>query len=236
VRRSSVPFVLSLVILFGGFEAAHAGPLAPGQTRGGDAFRLDLNDPSFAGQTLATRTITQDVTDVDTVTGEMIGVSITLTHLVVRETATGNLAFHYRIAGTQDNATVDFENLDVTAFAGFTTDVFSDETSLTDAGSRRSADGNTIGFIGDESWGAAFVIRTNATGFEEDGTAVVWASFQTGDPAGGTQRFPSFDTFRPTADGGPGPTPIPLPPPAWAGLATAGLFGTLRRLRRRRRS
>ena len=51
------------------------------------------------------------------------------------------------------------------------------------------------------------------------------------DPAGGTERFPQFDTFRPAADGGE-PNPIPLPPAAWAALATMGGFGAVKALRR----
>ena len=226
--------VVAAVVALAAAGSARAGLLEPGQAGSGEAFRLDLDDPSFAGDTLATETVTRDVFDVDRVTGETIGVTVTLTHSVVRE-ATGQLAFHYRVSGQQVNATVDFENLDVSGFAGFTTDVFSSERSLTDAGSDRSADGNTIGFIGDESWGADFVVRTDAREFEEGGAAVIWASLITGDPVGGSEHFPSFNTFRPAADdAGPQPNPIPLPPAAWAALATMGGFEAVNRLRRRR--
>ena len=213
---------------------AGAGLLEPGQTGGGEAFRLNLDDPSFDGETLATRTLTRQIEEIDTTTGETIRVTITLTNSVVRESATGRLAFHYSVSGAQNNATVDFENLDVIGFAGFATDVFSNESSLTDARSSRSEDGDTVGFVGDESWGADFVVRTDVTDFDEGGTAVVWASFQTGDFAGSPDKFPSFNTFAPAAgDPGPTPNPIPLPPAAWAALSTMGAFGAFKKLRRR---
>jgi hypothetical protein len=212
--------------------SAQAGVLAPGEQRAGDDFILNLDDPSFDGETLATRTTPFEVLRADTETGETIGVTGAVTSAVIRESATGRLAFHYSVTGTEVGATVDFENFFVTGFSGFATDVFSSETSLTSGRATRSADGDEIDFVGDESWGADFVVRTDATAFEEGGGARILASYQTGSPEGGSDAFPSVDAFRPAADG-PGPVPIPLPPALWAGLATMGTFGALRIARRR---
>jgi len=228
---TAVPRLAAAAVLLALSASVNAGILEPGQSGGGEDFILNLEDPRFDGTVLASRTLPFEVIDTDTLTGEQIGVRGTLTHSVVRQTATGRLAFHYGVQGTQVNATVDFENFYASGFRGFLTDVYSDETSLTTARSTRSADGNEIDFVGDESWGANFVVRTDATEFEEGGRARIWASFQTGDPAGGTERFPQFDTFRPAADDG-GPNPIPLPPAAWAALATMGGFGAVKALRR----
>src|SRR5207253_6324735 len=55
----------------------------------------------------------------------------------LRESATGRMAFHYEFLRGESNATVDFEDFFVRGFRGFrgfTADVFSDQTSLTQAG------------------------------------------------------------------------------------------------------
>ena len=197
-----------------------AAVLAPGQAGGGEAFRLDLNHPLFAGETLATRTLTRDLIEPDEATGQPIGVTISLTQNVVREAATGRLAFHYFVSGDELNATVDFEDLTAGGFAGFATDVYSDQTSLTDARSSRSADGGTVTFVADESWGGAFVVRTDATQFADGGTTTLWAQLQTGDPVGPRSRFPEFQTFR------------PVPEPPFLAPATGAAAVLLRRTRR----
>lgn len=225
--------ILSTAAVLSVAAPARAGVLVPGQRGGGEDFVLNIDDPRFEGETLATRTTPFEVLTTDVDTGATIGVTGTLESSVVRESATGTLAFHYSVRGQERNATVDFEELRVGGFAAFDTDAYSNETSLTQARSNRSGDGDLIEFTGDESWGADFVVRTNATAFDEDGRAVIWAAFQTGEPASGFNHFPGFDTFQPAA-AGPGPTPIPLPPALWAGLSTIGVFGAFRALRRRK--
>ena len=205
---------------------AKAGPLAPGETRGGAAYVLNLDDPSFAGDTLLSETTPFEIV----FEHEEIGTSFvrgTFTHLVVRE-STGRLAFHYRVQETASGGSIiDFENMFVSGFAGFTTDVFSDQTDLTEARASRSADGDTIDFIADEEpFSGNFVVRTNATAFEAGaGSASVLARFQGSEPIGGSDRTVVLAA---TA------APVPLPPAVWAGLATMGAFGAFKRLRRRR--
>lgn len=213
-----------------------AGPLAPGESRGGEEYLLDLNDPSFAGETLFATTVPfevlfeqQDGSDANFIRG-------TFTHLVIREAATGRLAFHYRLQETQQQGgAIDFENLFIDGFAGFSTDVFSDQDSLGGEVSR-SADGDTIDFVGDEEpFSGNFVVRTDATAFDEGADVSVLARAQTGEPIGGIERnLVLGPTAVPAADDpGPTPNPIPLPPAAWAALATMGGFGAVKRLRRR---
>jgi hypothetical protein len=213
---------------------ANAGPLAPGERRGDDSMRLNLNDPSFAGSTLFSESTPFNIVFEQPEGGAANSVSGTFTHLVVRESATGNLAFHYRLEGDVIGGVIDFEDLIVSGFAGFTTDVFSDQDSFGIGVSERSADGDTIRFQGDEEpFRGNFVVRTNATEFEAGaGTAVLFATAQTGDPIGGPDRTFTFTTAAPVEGDDGEPNPIPLPPAAWAALATMGGFGALKAVRR----
>ena len=207
---------------------AYAGLLAPGQTQGGEAFVLNLGDPSFAGETLLTETRPFEIDFEQPEGGAPNSVSGTFTHLVIRESATGQLAFHYRLQQTGAvGGVIDFENLAVSGFSGFTTDVFSDQTSLTQARASRSADGDTITFVGDEEpFSGNFVVRTNATAFDTTGgSTVVFATAQTGDPIGGPDRTITFVTA----------AAVPLPPSVWAALATMGGLGALKAARRLKR-
>jgi hypothetical protein len=89
-------------------------------------------------------------------------------------------------------------------------------------------------------------IETDATEFNDEGTGEFRADAEfvvvdPTDPEGGPGQVGLDATvtfeglFQPFADdGGPGPNPIPLPPAAWAGLATMGGFGVIKRLRRRK--
>ena len=217
---------------------ARAGVLAPGQSTGGEAFRLaDPNAPQFQGDTLETVTLPIDITTAGE-DGQPRFVRGTFTHKVVRESAGGTLAFHYQVDGTEQNEIVDFDDFFVTAFGGFTTDVFSDQEGGggVDASVSRSADGNEIHFLGAEDpFDGYFIVRTDATEYEDGGTARVLARFQTGVPSQSQDQFATFDTFQPLADdGGPTPNPIPLPPAVWAALSTMGAFGAVKKLRRRR--
>ena len=222
---------LALVTVIVGTAApAWAGPLAPGQSGAGQAFVLNELDPSFQGQTLASTSTPFEVTEVDPDTGFSEFFRGTFNHRVVRESATGRLAFHYEFLRGLSNGILDYENFVVGSFAGFETDVFSDQTSLTTGAASRSADGTTIDFIGDEESPAHLVVRTNATDFAQTGTATLIAAFQ---PDGEFQQIP-FTAFAPAADDpGPTPNPIPLPPAAWATLAAVGGLGAAKRLRRR---
>lgn len=212
---------------------AGAGILEPGELNEGEENLLNLDDPSFAGTELASRTLPFETSHLDPLMtpAEPRTVTGTLTQRVIRESATGALAFHYEVTGDVDGPFgVDFENLSVGDFRGFTTDVFSNETDLSTGGAQRSSDGRIVTFTGDESWGAYFVVRTNATAFDEGGTAVIDVTFL---PTGPVRDLP-FDAFRPTLqdDGAGEPNPIPLPPAAWAALATMGASGALKGLRR----
>ena len=217
---------------------ARAGLLAPGQSTGGEPFRLtDPNDPQFQGTTLETVTLPIDITTAGE-DGQPRFVRGTFTHRVVRESASGNLAFHYQVDGTEQNETVDFDDFFVTAFGNFSADVFSDQEGGggVDASVSRSADGNEIHFLGaEEPFDGYFIVRTDATEYEDGGAARIWARFQTGVPDAAQDQFRTFDTFQPLADdGGPAPNPIPLPPAAWAALSTMGAYGAIHKLRRRR--
>jgi len=215
---------------------ARAGVLVPGQSTGGEPYRLtDPNAAEFQGNTLETVTLPIDIATTGE-DGQPRFVSGMFTHKVVRESASGNLAFHYQVDGTQQNEIVDFDDFFVTAFGDFGTDVFSDQSGgSVDAGAIRSPDGNEIHFIGaEEPFDGYFIVRTDATDYEDGGTARILARFQTGVPSQSQDQFQTFETFQPAADDGPGPTPIPLPPALWAGLSTMGVFGAIRVLRRRR--
>jgi len=222
---ATAAFVLTPVL-----APARAGLLAPGQAGGGEPFRLNLAEPSFAGDTLTSSSTPfeftapgpDDPADLRFMRGNF-------NHKVVRESATGRLAFHYEVDRTESNTVVDFENLFVRGFEGWDVDVFSNQTTLTDSGAIRSADGDEINFIGDEESSGYFVVRTRATEFEAGASTSILASFQ---PSGPDQTQ-TFDTFRPFADDGPDPNPIPLPPGAWAALATMCGLGAAKRLRRR---
>src|SRR5687768_9043677 len=95
---------------------ARAGVLVPGQQGGGEDFVLNLDDPRFDGETLVTRTTPFEVLTTDVDTGATIGVAGTLESSVVRESATGTLAFRYSVRGQEQNVTVDFEELAVSGF------------------------------------------------------------------------------------------------------------------------
>jgi hypothetical protein len=239
-NRSGWMLCLLAATLFAAHVPARAGPLAPGERRGDESMRLDLNDPSFAGDTLLSETTPFDIIFEQPEGSPPNSVNGTLTHLVVRESATGNLAFHYRLQGDVVGGVIDFEDLIVNGFAGFTTDVFSDQDSFGIGTASRSANGDTVTFQGDEEpFSGNFVIRTNATEFEAGaGSTAVLVRAQTGEPIGGPDRTVTLAaTAAPLADdGGPGPNPIPLPPAVWAGLATMGGFGAMKRLRQRRAS
>ena len=235
-NRSTWLTSLSVTTLLVASSPLYAGPLAPGESGGGEAFVLDLNDPSFAGETVHSSTTPFEVVFDQPESGQDV-IRGTFTHLVIRESATGRLAFHYRLQETQEQGgTIDFENLFVDGFGGFTTDVYSDQVSLGSDASR-SADGDVIDFLGDEEpFSGNFVVRTDATAFEEGGDVAVLARAQTGSPVGGSDRTLILGpTAVPAADDpGPTPNPIPLPPAAWAALMTMGGFGAIKKLRRRR--
>ena len=232
------PFLGAAVVVLALAAPAGAGILSPGQSTGGEAYRLtDPNAPQFAGETLETATLPIDITAPGE-DGQPRFVRGTLTHKVVRESAGGALAFHYQVDGTSQNETVDFDDFFVTAFGDFATDVFSDqEGGGVDASVRRSADGNEIHFLGsEEPFDGYFIVRTDATEYAAGGAARILARFQTGVGSQDQDQVQSFATFQPTADDpGPGPNPIPLPPAAWAALATMGGFGAVKKLRRGRR-
>ena len=211
-------------------DSARAGLLQPGETGGGEEFILDLADPSFQGETLASTSTPFEFNGTNS-SGEPVFFRGTFNTSVVRESATGRLAFHYQFLRGQSNQILDFENFYVSSFQGFETDVFSDQTSLSQGRATRSADGRTIDFVGDEENNANLVVRTNATAFAAGGTAALWGSFQ---PSGGDETQ-TYEAFQPVADDpGPGPNPIPLPPAVWAALSTMGAFGAMSKLRRRR--
>ena len=237
-RRLIVLSVAAFASAFVGTSAPLlAGPIAPGETRSGEEYLFfDVNDPRFAGDTVFSSTTPFEVVYEQEDGSDANFIRGTFTHLVIRE-STGRLAFHYRLQETQQvGGAIDFENLFVDGFAGFDLDVFSDQDSESGEVSR-SADGDVLDFVGqEEPFSGNFVVRTNATAFEEGADISVLARAQTGDPIGGIDRTLVLGpTAVPAADdGGPGPNPIPLPPAAWAALATMGGFGAVKRLRRRR--
>lgn len=132
---------------------------------------------------------------------------------------------------------VDFETFVAGGFAGFTTDVFSNQDAFSSgsASAFRTADGDSVRFLANESWSqpAAFVVRTGVTEFDEGGVGVIETEFLGLSPIDGMRyRSFQFDSFGPAA--GPSPNPIPLPPAAWAAAGTMLGFGAVRRLRRRK--
>src|SRR5688572_29977489 len=109
-RSSLILFVLATMALTAQVPA-RAGPLAPGERRGDEAMRLDLNDPSFAGDTLLSETTPFEIDFEQEEGSPPNSVNGTFTQLVVRESATGNLAFHYRLQGNVVGGVIDFEDL-----------------------------------------------------------------------------------------------------------------------------
>jgi hypothetical protein len=227
IRHASclVPLAAAALLLVP-FEAA-AGVLAPGEgIRSGDAFLLDPNDPSFAGETLFSAIALFDIVFVQPEGGND-SVRGTFTHSVVRESATGHLAFHYTVQQTERvGRVIDFDDFYVRGFAGFTTDVYRDQRALVVGAAERSADGDTIHFLGsEEPFSGTFVVRTNATDFRPPGAiASVLARAQGGDPFGGSDRLVTLDG-----------TAVPVPEPTVALAALLGVGASTMFTRRRRR-
>ena len=170
-----LPFYLgraagAAAILLAFAAPAAAGLLDPGETGGGEEFVLDLADPSFQGETLASSSTPFEFNGTNS-SGEPVFFRGTFNTRVVRESATGTLAFHYQFLRGESNQILDFENFYASSFRGLQTDVFSDQTSLTQGRATRSADGKTIDFVGDEESNANLVVRTDATAFAAGGTA-----------------------------------------------------------------
>jgi hypothetical protein len=151
----------------------------------------------------------------------MLTASGTATSRVFRDAGTGGLAFLYSVSG-QSESIVDLDQVMLSSFASFTTDVFSNSG---DFGVARSADGATLdfGFNAEGLGGNLFLVRSDATSFDENGSSFIEIDFV----AHGVKDRATFPSFQPLADdgGGGGPNPIPLPPAAWAALATAGALG-----------
>jgi hypothetical protein len=123
---------------------------------------------------------------------------------------------------------VDLEALAVVGFAGFTTDVVSDQSGTL---VNRTTDGDviTLAFDSSEDVNGVFVVRTNATAFEESQTLAIEIDF----PPSSKRVSQFFATFQPSADAGPGPgpTPVPLPPAAASAIAAGAALALARAAR-----
>jgi len=223
----SVTAVVS-VLLFGS-AGARAGLIAPGETGSGHTF---LTDGPLTGTVVAERTVPYEFSAPDEVPDDpdvpaTLFARGTITSRVLRDDATGRLTFVYTGTQTATNSIVDLDALAVVGFAGFTTDVVTDQSGTL---VNRSTDGDaiTLSFDSSEDVNGLFVVRTNATAFKElaEGLAIEIA-FQ----PDSTRVSQFFDTFQPAADAGPGPAPIPLPPAAASAIAAAVSLAMLRAAR-----
>jgi hypothetical protein len=214
--------------------AAHAGVVGPGESRHGT--REDHNvfpvppAAQWQGELLAERSEAFEfVGEPPEGGGEAPFARGTFTSRVHRDLEGGGLAFVYVLDQTESSSVIDLERVTIRSFGSFTTDVYFSEQ---DHGVTRSADGAALDYLFNiEDVSGTFLVRTNAAAFDENGSFLVGMDFE---PSGVT-RNDTFAAFQPVADDNGGqPNPIPLPPAAWAGLATAGAFGAIGRLRRRR--
>jgi hypothetical protein len=207
---------------------ARAGLIAPGEIGSGHTFVLDAPP---AGTVVAERTVPFEFTappenpDPDNPVDHFA--RGTITSRVLREDATGRLTFVYQATQSSTNSVLDLDAVAVVGFAGFTTDVLTDQP---DPRVNRQADGDaiTLTFDGPEDAEGLFVVRTNATAFKElaEGLAIEIV-FQ----PDGTRVSQFFDTFQPAADAGPGPAPIPLPPAAASAIAAVISLASIRAAR-----
>ena len=189
--------------------------------------------PDLGGEVEAEQSIPFSLAD-DTGTVFYVG---QLMHDVVRNPDDNTLSFYYQFVNAPGSSILGVENLIATQFTGYQTDVavlsdITGETAPVDA--LRSDDGERVTFefdsvasrvsVGGNS--LAFLVKTNATSFDDKGAADIHAftaeSIEEGSPflAGGGA---SVATFRPTGApiiAPPGPVAVPLPPAVWAGIPT----------------
>jgi hypothetical protein len=237
-------------------SAAMAVPVAPGQsttTRDGPEFQMP------AGELLAERSIAFTLTVLEVPEGMTAepdpgepsaqpSTTGTLTTSVRRATDGTGLVFVYDLDLENDIGFADeLARLTVGSFAGFSTDATGEIGEANGFEVSRSADGATVRAEVGEGLGGDVImaIETDATEFDDGGSGEfsALAEYVLRDPndpsfsdqvvLGATVTFDD-GLFQPVADDGE-PNPIPLPPAAWAGLATMGGFGAIRKLRRRRR-
>src|SRR5829696_1349117 len=134
VARRVLPLVVTVLVvtvLVVAAGSAYGGALAPGEGMGsGDVYLLDPGDPSFAGDPLFSYTTPFEIV-FEQPQGGNDAVRGTFTHSVVREAATGRLAFHYRVQQAERvGRVIDFDDVYVRGFSGFATDVYGDQRAL----------------------------------------------------------------------------------------------------------
>ena len=234
VPRTLVGVVALCVSLCGG--SAYAGPVAPGQElvlspgdEAAELFRLDPDSPDLAGEVLAELSAPYEFMAIDSEDPTRVGLSRgTVTNRVVRESATGRLAFHYLIVQAESQEVVDLVGTQFNGLGQFETDLLLRRAVSSTAVISRSADGDEIAIGSDlEQVGEWAVVRTDATAFEPGGSVTYAYSFPALDGPGESGSV-TFAAFRP-ADAA---AVIPLPPAAWTGLSALLLLGSVRPLAR----
>ncbi|HEX3356480.1 MAG TPA: hypothetical protein VHS31_05805 [Tepidisphaeraceae bacterium] len=191
--------------------------------------------PGLGGTVEANQTIPFSLTDDQGktfYTGQVL-------HEVVRDPSTNTLSFYYRFQNTPANAILGIEDFTAADFTGFSTDV----NILTDSGGQtapidaiRTNDGAGIIFDFDsdssritpsgESF--TFLVKTNATHFDNNGSAAISAFTASNVNDGSTPLTDgnaNITTFRPTSGSpgnpnGPGSVAVPLPPSVWLAIPT----------------
>ena len=213
--------------------AAYGGVVAPGGSVSGedeDANAWPLPpDAEWRGELLGQRSEAYELIGEPGPEGEPGGFARgTFTSSVYRDAGTGGLAFLYSLDMTDFEGIIDQERASIRSFATFTTDVSASRRQFV---ATRSADGASLDYAFNlEGIGGDYLVRTDATAFDENGSFFLAVDFE----PGGIDASDTFAAFQPIADDGgpgPGPNPIPLPPAAWAALATMGAFGAGGRLR-----
>jgi len=175
-------------------------------------------------------------------------------HDVVRDPSTSTLSFYYKFVNAPSSSVLGIEDVIANGYTGYATDVAiltdtTGDTAPIDA--LRSNDGSTVTFdfdavasrIAPRDTSLVFLVKTNATSFDNKGTTLFQAftadGIDEGSPfiAGGGGTIASF---RPTGNPIPiAPPPpvtvsVPLPPAVWAALPTMiGSFLAMHRLRKR---
>jgi hypothetical protein len=231
-------------------SAGRAGVVRPGETVVVSDLDLTMPEGAVLAQSVLPFALTYEPSGGGSLLDFDGTVGGTLTSTVVREAATGTLAFVYDVdfSGDAGADASEASVLTVGGFGAFATDVTGalDFESVILA-SRAEDAGSAVQLSSDDpGLGGApkLVVRTDATAFAATGTARFFAGDELAvltpdglslEVAAGTAEVAGI--FQPAADdgtGGGGATPIPLPPAALIGLATMAFAGAARRRSLRR--
>ena len=229
--------------------AARADLLPPGGFTENLATTL-ANRPELGGHLEAMQDIPFSLTDDQ---GKVFYVG-QVEHDVVRDPSTSTLSFYYKFVNAPSSAVLGVEDVIANGYAGFKTDVaiLTDtvgDTAPIDA--LRSTDGSSVTFdfdavasrIAPRDTSLVFLVKTNATSFDNKGTTNIHAFIANGTDEGSpfiAGGDATISSFRPTGKSvaiAPPPSvtvSVPLPPAVWSALPTmVGSLLCVRRMRKR---